>query len=152
MAQFVGNKAKGRISKRVFQENKACQIFRKTNISYPNTHTYVCWWEDETVDPYAQFWAEYVQREKQRHRIVLIYVALLSILFTFIASSITSSTLTCSYSNSKHIVVWWVGSGNSTVEPLLLFDLFDLLFQTWFGVGRVPRMEDMNVLCIDFFS
>ena len=27
---FVGNKAKGRISKRVFQENRACQIFGKT--------------------------------------------------------------------------------------------------------------------------
>ena len=31
---LVGNKAKGRISKRVFQENKASLIFRKTNISY----------------------------------------------------------------------------------------------------------------------
>ena len=31
---FVGNKAKGRISKRVFQESKARQNFRKTNISY----------------------------------------------------------------------------------------------------------------------
>ena len=30
---FVGNKAKGRILKRVFQENEARQIFRKTNIS-----------------------------------------------------------------------------------------------------------------------
>ena len=30
-----GNKAKGRISKRVFQENKARQVFRKTNIFYP---------------------------------------------------------------------------------------------------------------------
>ena len=29
------NKAKGRISKWVFQENKARQIFRKTNISCP---------------------------------------------------------------------------------------------------------------------
>ena len=33
--EFVGNKPKGRISKRVFQENKAAQIFRKT-------HLYVC--------------------------------------------------------------------------------------------------------------
>ena len=32
---FVGNRAKGRTSKRVFQENKTRQIFRKTNISYP---------------------------------------------------------------------------------------------------------------------
>ena len=32
---FVGKKAKERISKRAFQENKAHQIFRKTNISYP---------------------------------------------------------------------------------------------------------------------
>ena len=39
--QYVGNKAKGRISKRVFQENKACQIFRKTNISYPLIRTRV---------------------------------------------------------------------------------------------------------------
>ena len=38
--QFVGNKAKGRISKRVFQENKTRQIFQKTTISYPLTHAY----------------------------------------------------------------------------------------------------------------
>ena len=31
-AKDVGNKAKGRISKRVFQESKTCQNFRKTNI------------------------------------------------------------------------------------------------------------------------
>ena len=40
---MVGNKAKGRISKRVFQESKARQIFRKTNISKhfagQNTHS-----------------------------------------------------------------------------------------------------------------
>ena len=34
ICHFVGNKAKGQISKRVFQENKPRQIFRKTNISY----------------------------------------------------------------------------------------------------------------------
>ena len=38
--QFVGSKAKGRISKWVFQENKACQIFRKVNISYPLIRTF----------------------------------------------------------------------------------------------------------------
>ena len=39
---IVGNKPKGWISKLVFQENKARQIFRKTNISYPliRTRTY----------------------------------------------------------------------------------------------------------------
>ena len=31
---IVGNKAKGRISKQVLQENKARQIFGRTNISY----------------------------------------------------------------------------------------------------------------------
>ena len=40
--EFVGNKAKGRISKRVFQENKARQIFRKTNISYHLIGTHTC--------------------------------------------------------------------------------------------------------------
>ena len=40
--QVVGKKAKGRISKRVFQENKARQIFRKTNISYPLIRTRTC--------------------------------------------------------------------------------------------------------------
>ena len=34
-----GNKAKGRISKRVLQENKAHQIFRKKNIYYPLIRT-----------------------------------------------------------------------------------------------------------------
>ena len=38
---LVGNKAKGRISKRVFQE-KARQIFRKRNISYPQIRTRTC--------------------------------------------------------------------------------------------------------------
>ena len=38
---FVGNKAKVWISKRVLQENKARQISRKTNISYPLIRTCV---------------------------------------------------------------------------------------------------------------
>ena len=38
----VGNKAKGRISKRVFQENKECQIFRKKNIFYPLIRSRTC--------------------------------------------------------------------------------------------------------------
>ena len=36
---FVGNKAKGQISKQVFQENDARQIFRKTDIPYPMIRT-----------------------------------------------------------------------------------------------------------------
>ena len=39
-AIIVGNKAKERILKRVFEENKACQIFRKTIISYPMIRTH----------------------------------------------------------------------------------------------------------------
>ena len=35
LRQYVGNKAEGQISKRMFQENKARQIFRKTNTYYP---------------------------------------------------------------------------------------------------------------------
>ena len=41
-SHFVSNKAKERISKRVFQESKARQIFRKTNISYPLIRTRMC--------------------------------------------------------------------------------------------------------------
>ena len=40
--QVIGNKAKGRISKRVFQESKARQDFRKTNISYLLIPTRTC--------------------------------------------------------------------------------------------------------------
>ena len=42
--KLVGNKAKGRISKRVFQENKTNQIFQKTSTSYPliRTRMYAC--------------------------------------------------------------------------------------------------------------
>ena len=39
IAELVGNKAKGQISKQVFPENKARQIFWKTNISYPLIRT-----------------------------------------------------------------------------------------------------------------
>ena len=40
MAEFIGNDAKRGISKRVLQENKARQIFGKTNISYPLIRRY----------------------------------------------------------------------------------------------------------------
>ena len=40
--QFVGNQANGKISKRVLQENKARQIFRKANTSYPFIRTRTC--------------------------------------------------------------------------------------------------------------
>ena len=36
---IVSNKVEGRISKRVLQENKARQIFRKTDTSYPLIRT-----------------------------------------------------------------------------------------------------------------
>ena len=36
---IVAYKAKGRITKRMFEENKARQIFRKTSISYPMMRT-----------------------------------------------------------------------------------------------------------------
>ena len=42
LSYIVGNKAKERISKRVLQENKARQIFWKTNISYPLICTRAC--------------------------------------------------------------------------------------------------------------
>ena len=42
MLLIVANKAKSQISKRVFQENKAYQIFRKNeHFLHPDTHTYV---------------------------------------------------------------------------------------------------------------
>ena len=41
--QIVSNKAKGRISKPVFQENKASQIFPKTNISCTLIRTRTFW-------------------------------------------------------------------------------------------------------------
>ena len=34
--KIVGNKAKGLISKRVFEENKTCRISLKMKISYPS--------------------------------------------------------------------------------------------------------------------
>ena len=43
LEEIVGNKAKDRTSKRVFQENKARQIFRKNkHILPPVTQRYVC--------------------------------------------------------------------------------------------------------------
>ena len=40
--KIVGNKAKGRTSNWVFQENKLRQIFRKTNTSYSLINTRTC--------------------------------------------------------------------------------------------------------------
>ena len=44
--EFVGNKAKGRISKRVFNESKARQNFRKINISYLLIRTRACAYQE----------------------------------------------------------------------------------------------------------
>ena len=41
-SEVVDDEAKGWISKPVFQENKARQIFRKTDISYLLIHTHTC--------------------------------------------------------------------------------------------------------------
>ena len=35
LRESIGNKAKGQISKRVIQENKACQVFQKTTFLNP---------------------------------------------------------------------------------------------------------------------
>ena len=41
--EFVRNKAKGRISKRLLQKTKHVKLSEKTNISYPpDTYTYKC--------------------------------------------------------------------------------------------------------------
>ena len=53
---FVGNKAKGRISKWVFQENKACQIFRKTNMSYPVINTRMCAYQGVRNVRFSENW------------------------------------------------------------------------------------------------
>ena len=42
MRQIVISKARGRIAKRVLQENKTRQIFRKANIYYPLIRTGKC--------------------------------------------------------------------------------------------------------------
>ena len=51
---FVSNKVKGRISKRVFQENKARQIFRKTSISYPLTRTRMCAYQEVKIVRFSE--------------------------------------------------------------------------------------------------
>ena len=62
--QFVGNKAKGRISKRVVQEKKARQIFRKTNISTcfffsENLPCFFSWKTPFEIRPFALFTDEF---------------------------------------------------------------------------------------------
>ena len=53
-SQHVGNKAKRRISKRVFQENKAHQIFQKMNISYLLIRTHTCAYPEKWT--FLTFW------------------------------------------------------------------------------------------------
>ena len=52
----VSNKAKGRILKRVFQENKARQIFRKTNISDPLIRTRMCMSGGKKCSFFGKIW------------------------------------------------------------------------------------------------
>ena len=56
----VANKVKGRISKRVFQENKARQIFRKTNISYPLIRTPACAYQGVRNVRFSENFARFV--------------------------------------------------------------------------------------------
>ena len=53
---IVSNMAKGRISKRVFQGNKARQIFRKTNISYPLIPTRTCAYQGVRNVRFSEIW------------------------------------------------------------------------------------------------
>ena len=53
--EFVGNKAKGRILKRVFQESKACQNFRKTNISYLLKRTRTSAYQEQEIFVFRKF-------------------------------------------------------------------------------------------------
>ena len=57
--KIVGNKAKGRISKRVLQENKARQISRKTKISYPLIRTRTCAYQGVNVR-FSEYLARFV--------------------------------------------------------------------------------------------
>ena len=66
--RIVGNKAKGRISKRIFQENKAHQIFRKTNISYPLIRTRTCYIVLSVISRYLWIAGEKVWFVKARVR------------------------------------------------------------------------------------
>ena len=50
---IISNEAKGQISKQVFQEKKAGQIFQKRNISYPLIHT-------QTFLPSPLFWQTFL--------------------------------------------------------------------------------------------
>ena len=53
---IVGHKAKGRILKRVFQEKKAHQIFRKTNIYYPLISTRTCTYQSVRNVCFRKIW------------------------------------------------------------------------------------------------
>ena len=59
-AKIVNNKAKGRISKRVFQEIKARQIFRKTNVLYPLIRTRTCACQGVKNVRFSENWACFV--------------------------------------------------------------------------------------------
>ena len=54
--QFVDNKAKERISKRTLEENKARQIYRKTNISYPMIRTSACVYQGLRNSCFTENW------------------------------------------------------------------------------------------------
>ena len=53
---FAGNKTKERISKRVFQGNKARQIVRKTNISYPLIRMRTCVYQEVRMFVFWKIW------------------------------------------------------------------------------------------------
>ena len=50
----------GRISKRVFQENKAHQIFQKTNVSYPLIRTQMCVHQGVTIVRFSEYLACFI--------------------------------------------------------------------------------------------
>ena len=54
--QFVDNKAKERISKWTLEENKARQIYRKMNISYPMIRTRACVYQGVRNSCFTENW------------------------------------------------------------------------------------------------
>ena len=129
-AQFVGNKAKnkakGWISKQVFQENKAHQIFQKTNISYPLIRTWNTRFE---IRPFALLPRLYCN------------IKIKSIFWKLHKSFMTSLL---------ELLKWWVLNGLkvssflSRLTHFLVRYCFDLDSHRWFAKGVVSVANDCN--------
>ena len=132
--QNIGNKAKERISKRVFQENKARQIFEKTKISYPLIRTR----KTPTLVFFCEFWKIFRTTflQSTSRQLLLKKVAILKL--QFLAIFLLELVISLSY-------CWWNASCQFSAPAEICFWHLSERMHTFFCKQDIYKLHQPEI-------